>query len=94
MVHLRNANFRELERELQERFSEHLRRVWVQYSNNKSRVTLCITLFPHGFGRYRMVFAREVLDFSVEAVAEHVSRELVRMGVDSRGRLAGEVFGF
>jgi hypothetical protein len=94
MTHLRQANFRQLERELQERFSEHLRRVWVQYSNNKSRVTLCITLFPQGNGGYRMIFAREVLDFSVEAVAEHVSRELIRMGVDSRGRLAGEIFAF
>lgn len=76
MVHLRQANFRQLEREIQARFSDHLRRVWVQYSNNKSRVTLCITLFPQGHGTYRMIFVREVLDFSVEAVSGYVAEAL------------------
>lgn len=89
MVHLRHANFRQLERDLQERFSEHFRRVWVQYSNNKSRVTLCITLFPVGHRSYEMLFAREVLDFSTEAVARYVEQSS-----SVRGRLSGEKFGY
>lgn len=86
MVHLRHANFAELGRDLQERFSEHFRRVWVQYSNNNSRVTVLITLFPRGDGGYRMLFQRNVTDFSIENISSLVEREV-------RGSLNLQTFG-
>jgi hypothetical protein len=76
VVHLRNANFRELAEQLQSYYSDYFRRVWVQYSNAMGRIRVCITMFPTDNGPYRMMFIENVRDFSFYNLVRHVKNRV------------------
>lgn len=82
VVHLRQTDFRQLERNVQEYYGDLFRKVWIQYSNTKSRVRLCITCFPLGNGQYQMLFFDNVRDFSLYHVLRLVKNhaDIVRFG--------------
>lgn len=69
MTHLRDADFQMLGNQLAEELG--VRRVWVQYSNNASRVRVCITVFFES--GYRMFFGDHIKNFSYDAIRSLVS---------------------
>ena len=63
-MRLQDVNWKELETELRDSFSDRFRRVWIDYTRLNS---VCITAFsvdPNE--RYRIFTAFKVQDFSVE----------------------------
>lgn len=66
MTHLRDADFEYLGIRLRNELNA--RRVWVQYSNNKSLVSVCITVFYNGIPGYRMYFGKRITDFSYDKI--------------------------
>jgi len=61
---LENVNWKELEIELQNSFSDRYRRIWINYTRLQS---ICITAFPNNsLERYRIFTAYKVQDWSVE----------------------------
>ena len=64
MESLNSVNIKRREIELQETFSDVYRRIWIQYTRFNNVV---ITVFPKNVGGdYRMFFAKNVQDFSLE----------------------------
>lgn len=63
--------------ELQERLlieNPQFRRIWVQYAH-KGNYKIVITLFPHGYGAYRMVFG-ESQDLSYDSINKILQSKL------------------
>jgi len=87
VVHLRHADFRELAQSFEREFHRAFRRCWVQYSNNKSHVTVVVTLFPNGHGNYQMFFLREVRNFSYENIRSLLLNQMERSNSDLSNRV-------
>jgi hypothetical protein len=63
----------ELENRLQVIFPQ-FNRIWIQYSNYRG-YRYCITLFPHDYGRYRMLFG-QTNEFSESFIIDLINQHL------------------
>lgn len=74
MENLKNIDWSEREKELQDYLSGRFKRVWLAYSRLGS---ICITAFPIAKGeRYRIFVEYKVQDFSVESLKNIVLSQL------------------
>ena len=56
--------------------SRDYRAIWIQRNARLSQRDVLITLFPHGFGQYRIVSLRNLSEISFEAIFTRLQREL------------------
>lgn len=69
-------NLELIREQIMSHLSDHYRTIWIQRHARSSQRDVLITLFPHGFGQYRIVTLRNLSEISFEEIFTRLQKEL------------------
>jgi hypothetical protein len=69
-------NLELIREQIMSHLSDDYRTIWIQRHARSGQRDILITLFPHGFGQYRIVTLRNLSEITFEEIFSRLQREL------------------